>query len=99
MKTFAALAVALVALSSPAIAGAPQTPGSLNLHLVINAAGAPRAYDLVVTTDHRCALASQRRGDVEDNITVCTSDEGRLDIEWFTRSAGSDYHSKGSVVL
>jgi len=98
MKTLAAV-VALAALCSPALAGTPQTPGSLGLRFVINASGAPRAYDVGVTTDHRCAMASQKRADLEDYITVCTSDEGRLDIEWSTRSAVGEYHSKGSVVL
>jgi hypothetical protein len=100
MTTFAAFAFAFVALCSPAFADpAPARPASLALRLVVNAGGAPRSYDVLVTTDHRCAMASQKRADHEDNITVCTSDEGRLDIEWWMRDAATEYHSKDSVVL
>lgn len=98
MTRLAAAALAL-AVCSPAFADAPARPCSLNLRLVVNAGGAPRTYDVLVTTDHRCAMASHKRADHEDNITVCTSDEGRLDIDWWTRDAATDHHSKGSVVL
>ena len=82
---------------SPSIPPAP--PASLNLRFVVHAGAATRIHDVIVTSNHRCASASEKVSDHEDEISVCTLDGAQLDIDWTTRASSSEYRSKATLVL
>jgi hypothetical protein len=104
MKLFAGSAVVLLSLCAPALAdSAPPPragpPASINIHFVVRTGAAARTHDVIVTADHRCAQASEKVSDHEDEIMVCASGEAQLDIDWRTRSGSSEYRSKASLVV
>jgi hypothetical protein len=101
MKLFTASAFVVLTLCAPALAdsGPPARPASLHIRFVVRTGTAARIHDVIVAADQRCASASEKLSDHEDQITVCTSGESRLDIDWFTRSSASEYRSKASLVI
>jgi len=94
-----ALPAPAVPPASPAPSIPPAPPASLNIRFVVHAGAATRTHDVIVAGDRRCASVSEKVPDHQDEITVCTSEDSHLDIDWFTRASSSEYRSKASVVL
>lgn len=85
--------------TSPAPSIPPAPPASLNIRFVVHTGAATRTHDVIVAGDRRCASVSEKVPDYQDDITVCTSEDSHLDIDWTTRASSSEYRSKASVVL
>ena len=101
MKTLAASAFALLILCGPALAdsAAPRPPDSFQLHFALHDAGTSRIFDVIVSPDHPCATASEKRPNYQIELMACTSGDAHLDIDWSTRSPSGEYRSKSSVQL
>ena len=101
MKIFAASGFALLFLCGPALAESrsPARLDSIKVHFALHDAATTRLFDVIVSPDHPCATASEKSPDHQIELKACVTPDAHLDIEWYTRSASSEYRSTSSIAL
>ncbi|TMQ24752.1 MAG: hypothetical protein E6J90_07335 [Deltaproteobacteria bacterium] len=99
MTTFATFAFVFLALCTPALADAPRPPRPdvMKVHFSLKDGSAVQDYDVIVSSDGRCATAGQKRQDREVEITACASHDAHLALDWHVRSTGGEYRSTSSI--
>ncbi len=99
MKTLVASAVTILSLCAPAL-GDPADPAAPADARKIRFAlrdTTTTHFDVIVAATNRCATARESHPDREVQLSACLTDDARLSIEWFTRSAWGEYRSTSSV--
>jgi hypothetical protein len=98
MKTFATAFAILFTLCAPALADpAPGRAESRKVRFALTETSATRTFDVIVSADSPCAMASEKRTEHEIQLRACVARGSRLDIFWSTRSAQGEYRSESSL--
>ena len=101
MKTFAAVAFALLILCGPALADTapPARPDSLRIHFALHDAATTRLFDVIVSSEHSCATVEEKLPNHQVEIKACMTNDVHLDVEWSTRSPSGEYRSTSSIAI
>lgn len=89
----------LLALCTPALAdtAAPPRPAPTKIRLSVHADNTTRDYDVMVSSDDRCAVANHKAADQQIELQACASRDSHLTIHWEVRSSAGEYHSSSSI--
>jgi hypothetical protein len=99
MTTFATFTLVLLALCTPALAdtAAPPPPAPTKIRFSVHQANTTRDFDVMVSSDDRCAVARHKAADEQIELQACASHDSHLTINWDVRSSAGEYHSTSSI--
>jgi hypothetical protein len=96
--TLATLAIAVLAVSAPALADAPpQRSDPMKVRISLKDGSAVREFNVIIPTDGPCASATQKAPDRQFEFKACPSHDAHLVLDWFVRSANTEYRSTSSI--
>jgi hypothetical protein len=100
MTTIAALAFALLALCTPALAdAAPPRPPAFKLRVTVHDGSQAHSFRIGAGPTRPCALASRKAVDQQVEVKVCVSDDAHLEINWFSRRGANESHGSSTLRL
>lgn len=96
--TFAAFALALLALCTPALADTPPR-GALRLRVTVHDGATVQSFRVIVGPRLPCATANQRAPEHQIELKACAPDETHLHVEWFTRRGTSEFRGSSALPI